>query len=47
MDYSIVFDPETSEWVAEAGDEIFVSDCAPLAFGWLAEQILADEAAAC
>ena len=47
MDYAIEFDAETGEWVAEAGDEIYVSDCAALAFGWLAEQIAGDEGAAC
>jgi len=47
VDFAIEYDADTGEWVATAGDAIYVSDCAPLAFGWLAEQITGDEDVPC
>lgn len=42
MTYSVEHDPETNEYVATAGDEVFVSPLAVLAYSWLAQQIMAD-----
>lgn len=44
--YSVEYDEETREYVANADGQIFTSDCGPLAYHWLSAQILADEAAA-
>lgn len=43
MTYAVEYDPETAEYVATAGDACYVSDCAALAYGWLAAQIADDD----
>lgn len=41
--YTVEYDPDTSEWVATADDCVQTFDCAPLAYLWMSQQILADE----
>lgn len=41
--YSVEFDPETGEYVANADGQIYTSNCGPLAYHWLSAQIVADE----
>lgn len=43
MTYTVEYDPETSEYIASAGDDVYASDCAALAYAWLAAQITGDE----
>lgn len=41
--YTLEYDAETAEYVADAGGQIHTSDCGALAYHWLAAQIIADE----
>jgi hypothetical protein len=41
--YSVEYDEDTREYVANAGGQIYTSPAAPLAYGWLAQQILEDD----
>lgn len=43
MEYSVEYDEETGEYIANADGQIYTSDCGTLAYHWLSAQILADE----
>lgn len=43
--YVVGFDPDTAEYVADAGGQQYASEHGAGAYHWLAAQILADEAA--